>query len=275
MAWTDLAAAFAYGSKLTSAQMQNLRDNVTALANGDAGAPPIQTAAYGDATVTVGKLAYAAGEVRLVNTVPSAAYYEVLGADGSWRQCCPTFDNSGGGTCFPAGSMVLMADMTWKPVEHVHLGDLVFSSHGPATVMKQYVTRLGSRKMYRMADNSLLWSEEHSFWVKRSEELQYIWSMSREALEREAIDGLIGGLKDFSKVLNGVAGNKEAFAYFNGSKTWKENTPEHVAEYDGQLDMPLYLPLTEKGELIVVNGYLVGASVNEFETDYTKLKWED
>lgn len=94
MAWTDLAAAFAYGSKLTSAQMQNLRDNVTALANGDAGAPPIQTAAYGNTTVTVGKLAYAAGEVRLNRTVPTQAYYETLGADGTWRQCCPVFDDS-------------------------------------------------------------------------------------------------------------------------------------------------------------------------------------
>ena len=28
--WTDLSGAFAYGSKLTSAQMQQLRDNVTA-----------------------------------------------------------------------------------------------------------------------------------------------------------------------------------------------------------------------------------------------------
>jgi hypothetical protein len=94
MSWTDLASAFAYGSKLTSAQMQNLRDNVSAVANGDAGAPPIQTAAYGNGTVTSGKLAYNAGEVRLNRVVPTLAFYEVLGADGTWRQSCHAFDDT-------------------------------------------------------------------------------------------------------------------------------------------------------------------------------------
>lgn len=43
MAWTNLS--FAYGSVLTSAQMNNLFADLTALANGDTGAPPIQGAA--------------------------------------------------------------------------------------------------------------------------------------------------------------------------------------------------------------------------------------
>lgn len=45
MAWVDQSSAFGYGSVLTSTQMQNLRDNLTALANGDTGAPLIQQAA--------------------------------------------------------------------------------------------------------------------------------------------------------------------------------------------------------------------------------------
>jgi len=45
MAWVDLSGAFGYGTKLTSTQMQNLRDNLTGLANGDSGAPAIQEAA--------------------------------------------------------------------------------------------------------------------------------------------------------------------------------------------------------------------------------------
>lgn len=39
--WTDLAAAFGFGTKLTSQQMQQLRDNITALAEGASGAPDI------------------------------------------------------------------------------------------------------------------------------------------------------------------------------------------------------------------------------------------
>jgi hypothetical protein len=94
MAWTDLAAAFAYGSKLTSAQMQNLRDNVSAVPNGDAGAPQVQTAGIANSAVTAGKMAYNAGEARLNRTVPTLAFYEVLGADGSWRQSCHAFDDT-------------------------------------------------------------------------------------------------------------------------------------------------------------------------------------
>jgi len=39
--WTDLSASFAYGTKLTSTQMQQLRDNITAVAEGASGAPDI------------------------------------------------------------------------------------------------------------------------------------------------------------------------------------------------------------------------------------------
>jgi hypothetical protein len=94
MAWTDLAAAFAYGSKLTSAQMQNLRDNVSAVPNGDAGAPQVQTAGIANGAVTAIKMSGNVGEVRLNRTVPALAFYEVLGIDGSWRKCCPAFNDT-------------------------------------------------------------------------------------------------------------------------------------------------------------------------------------
>ena len=45
MAWVDLSAAFAYGTKLTSTQQQQLRDNITAAFNGDSGAPPLKNTA--------------------------------------------------------------------------------------------------------------------------------------------------------------------------------------------------------------------------------------
>ncbi|MHA2277528.1 MAG: hypothetical protein ACXAC2_17250 [Candidatus Kariarchaeaceae archaeon] len=39
MAWVDLSGAFGFGTKLTSAQQQNLRDNIAAAFNKDSGAP--------------------------------------------------------------------------------------------------------------------------------------------------------------------------------------------------------------------------------------------
>jgi hypothetical protein len=38
--------------------------------------------------------------------------------------------------------------------------------------------------------------------------------------------------------------------------------------------LPLYLPRTEGGELIVIDGYLVGAFVNERAFDYDRLDWD-
>lgn len=281
MAWTDLSGAFGFGTKLTSAQMQQLRDNITALANGDSGAPRIVNAAVDSATLSYDKLEYHAGNVQQQGAGTSSAYYEVLGADGTWRQCCPTYDDTA--TCFPAGSMVLMANGYWKPIELIQAGELLYSVDGPAKVKVPYITRLGSRKMYRMGDNSLQWSEEHAFFVKRSER-PYIWTMSKKHLIKEAEDGVIGGLRDFGRIYEGEELEPEKFAFFYGSLTekgrgwksgqgWKDNHAVEIPEYRGRHELPLYLPITENGELIIVNGYLVGAALDEFKCDYENLNW--
>lgn len=63
MAWTDLSGAFGYGTKLTSTQMQNLRDNLAAMAAGDSGAPSIVEAALADSAVAQAKLKTGVGDV--------------------------------------------------------------------------------------------------------------------------------------------------------------------------------------------------------------------
>lgn len=49
MAWTSLT--FAYNSLLTSTKMTQMQDNFTAVANGDSGAPELQSAAYASGSV--------------------------------------------------------------------------------------------------------------------------------------------------------------------------------------------------------------------------------
>ncbi len=63
MAWTSLT--FAFGSLLTSTKITQLYDNITALANGDSGAPEIVQAAIADDAIgyTQLKLAAVPGEV--------------------------------------------------------------------------------------------------------------------------------------------------------------------------------------------------------------------
>jgi len=65
MTWVDLSGAFGYGTKLTSTQMQNLRDNIAAMAAGDAGAPEIVEAALGAAAVAQTILKSAMSEVSV------------------------------------------------------------------------------------------------------------------------------------------------------------------------------------------------------------------
>lgn len=99
MGWTDLSAAFAYGSKLTSAQMQNLRDNVIAVPDGDSGAPRVQNAAIQSHSITWQKFAVASGGiVSVVNCVGGGGgmyHYEIYASDGNWYRCSD--DISGGG----------------------------------------------------------------------------------------------------------------------------------------------------------------------------------
>jgi hypothetical protein len=92
--WTNLSAAFAFGTKLTSQQQQQLRDNITALAEGAAGAPAIETDALDNGAVTGAKMANNAGYAEQVNDGAPDSYYRVLGADGSWYRCTEIFDDS-------------------------------------------------------------------------------------------------------------------------------------------------------------------------------------
>ena len=58
MAWTVLSdATLEVGKALRALTMRNLRDNITAVANGDAGAPQVQTAAIAANAVTAAKIA--------------------------------------------------------------------------------------------------------------------------------------------------------------------------------------------------------------------------
>ena len=166
--------------------------------------------------------------------------------------------------------MVLMADGSWKPIELVKINDEMYSPTSGATkCTNQYITFLGNRKMYRMADNSISWSSEHTFWVMRDEG-QYLWTMDKNQLKYEEDIGLIKGIKNWQKIYEGSENQAEYFGYIGG---FKYNTPVEIKDYFGYESLPLYLPFSENGNLIVVNGYIVGASVNEHECDYSQFKW--
>lgn len=77
--WTDLSGAFAYGTKLTSAQQGQLRDNITALAEGASGAPSIQGAAIGNDQID--SQHYAADSIDTEHYAPASVDQTALGAN--------------------------------------------------------------------------------------------------------------------------------------------------------------------------------------------------
>jgi len=87
MTWVDLSSAFGYGTKLTSTQMQNLRDNITALANGDSGAPAIKEAAVDTGAITVNKL----GDSAVAQAKLKTTTHEQSTVETTWQPKCLTY----------------------------------------------------------------------------------------------------------------------------------------------------------------------------------------
>jgi hypothetical protein len=157
-----------------------------------------------------------------------------------------------------------MADGSVKPIELVEADDLVMSVDGPVRVQYLYVTRLGPRRMMGFSDRSLLWSEEHCFWAKRGD-TQWWWSANPDQWRYEVAIGQVGGLKDNYSLFSG---DDVLFAHTSG---FVER--EVVVEREWSNESTLYLPVTD-GPPIIVNGYVVGASVNEANYDYSSIDWK-
>lgn len=169
-------------------------------------------------------------------------------------------------TCFPSGSLVLMGDGSWKIIEQLRVGDTVMGIDGPTQVIKIERPLLGTRKILKFADNSLRWSEEHAMWTKDATGSQWWWSANAPMWKKEADTGAIGGLTDNSSIRTGE--QAVAWAHVSG---WK--TEDIVVEEGNPFNTRLFLPITS-GSPIIVNGYVVGAGVNQAGYDYSQLDWD-
>lgn len=167
-------------------------------------------------------------------------------------------------TCFKKGSRVLMADKSIKLIEDIQPGELVMGVSGPAKIIKIDKPKLGNRKLLKFTDDSLTWSEEHAMWVKDNSNHQWWWSYNPEMWKGEASGKVIGGLFDNSSLKTGP---QVQWAHLDG---WKSNIVEEIANTDP--NTVLYLPFTN-GSPIIVNGYVVGAGVNQWVYDYTVIDW--
>jgi hypothetical protein len=202
------------------------------------------------------------------NRLVGVGFASTYGLQELWNQSRRF--RTGAGKCFVRNSAVLMDDLSWKMIYEIEPGDMVFSPTGPAKIERLHKTSLGDRKMCEMSDGTLEWSSEHMFWTKQSDR-DWFWTMSRKDLDTQIVIMNSPILKNQSSVYEGQVDKEELFAHIGN--TWKRNTPKvsTVTAYN----YPLLSPITENGELIVVNGYLVDSCSDESKQDYTKIKWEE
>jgi hypothetical protein len=165
-------------------------------------------------------------------------------------------------TCFPAGSMVMMANGSVKAIELLVAGDMLMGPAGPTAVISMETPMLGSRKLLQFADGHT-WSEEHAHWTRDSASNQWWWSANADMWRHEVAVGAIGGLIDNSSIRTG---DGHSYAHIDG---WKA---QQYSVVDASASLQLYTPITD-GTPVIVDGYLVGAGVNQAGYDYTKLDW--
>ena len=168
--------------------------------------------------------------------------------------------------CFIAGSQVSMADGTTRNIEDIKENDLLLGVNGPVKVEYLKVTTLGNRKLLSFENEDLKFSEEHPFWTKQDNK-QWFWTGNKDIFKWEVDIKAFPGLKDNDSIRSGIE-NLE-FAHVDG---WKTNEIVEVNKDEYTSDLPLYLPLTN-GEMIIVNGYVVGTDIDEEKVDYTNINW--
>jgi hypothetical protein len=167
--------------------------------------------------------------------------------------------------CFTADALVLMSDYSWKAIQDINIADLVMGAEGPVKIVEMLTPLLGNRRLLKFADESLTWSEEHALWAKQSDK-QWWWSANALMWKDEVASGHIGGLFDNSTLLEGDKNTE--WAHLSG---WKHESVEVIESADSNTQ--LYLPKTD-GSPIIINGYLVGAGVNQAAFDYTTINWD-
>ena len=66
------------------------------------------------------------------------------------QQCPPVYDQGQLGSCFPAGSLVQMADGAYRPIEQVRLLDRVVTAEGRTGRVMQTMVRIEMEAIYRL-----------------------------------------------------------------------------------------------------------------------------
>ena len=147
---------------------------------------------------------------------------------------------NGGGSCFVAGTLVMMADGTLKPIENVVVGDKVRGRNSiHNTVSEIEKVKLGDRSLYAFDGGAPFVTAEHPFMTDKG------WASINPDMTYEETPELEG------KVVPLEAGMK----VFTVSNTWE--LIEEIHEHSGKKNLPLWNLILQNDHTYFADGFLV------------------
>lgn len=182
------------------------------------------------------------------------------------KQCTQCYNCA---SCFIAGTLILLADGTWKPIETFTGGELVQGANGINDVLGVQHTRLGRRRaLWTFEDRSIYFSGEHLFWIRRKDEEFFgCVDMTEHILEKDA--ELCPQFEDLTLKQDALVIDRPVeFAVMDG---WKHDEPIIAREYGDCT--PLYELVLGGSHTMIANGYLVGGNVHDDDFDYSTVHW--
>lgn len=180
-----------------------------------------------------------------------------------------------GGSCFVAGTLVLMVDFTWKPIEDIKPGDKVIGIDGKInTVIFPYSVKLGNkRSIIKFRDNSLIWSAEHLLWVRNENGEEYWGTHDYHQYLREKglynVDGIEVYYKGLTKKEPFIIYKEVEYAHLSG---WKKQ--DVIIDRSFDENTLIYSMNVDGSHTYIVNGYVATGFVCDEDYDYLKIKWE-
>lgn len=180
------------------------------------------------------------------------------------------------GSCFIAGTLILMADLSWKKIEDIVIGEQIIGLNNMInTVLQPYKAVVGNRRsMMTFQDKSIYWSSEHAFWIKHNGE-EYFGTHDYNQYMREKND--IIPMDDGSEFIYAglekrhpiVITTDVEYAYMDG---WKKRTA--IIDRSFPQCTAVYSLIVDGSHSYIANGYVVSGFAHDSDFDYGNVQWD-
>lgn len=177
--------------------------------------------------------------------------------------------SGGGASCFVQGSMVTMADGTYKDIALIEAGEWIKTATGIAQVTGVEYPVLGDRALYAFDDGKCITSAEHSVW-SRSPVTGLEWWATRD-MDQWRYEAETGQGPSFDEEPYNLTDCEGIIWDFATEKGWSRTTWFRV---EAPFDTVLYHLKLNTGGSYYVDGYLVSSMASEGGVDWDKYKHE-